>query len=122
MKPNGRNNISISQHSLEKLVPFKRGPIKFVTYLPVAALPPVLMIFLNGETYVRKMPFQLEIEDDHNFIEFKILDCDEEEFTNFFVSFGPYRVEIKFSRSNKKNNVYKLFPSGVITRVTNGDK
>ena len=111
---------NVTKKLLDKIIrpqQFERGPITFVAYLPENIKQPVLMLFLNGQTYIKKFPIKLEIEDTQNYIEFKIMECDEEMFCTFMIKYKDNRYWIKLTRGKKINNTYKLFPNGELVRT-----
>jgi hypothetical protein len=121
MKLNGLRNIkTLLLRQSDAPSVFDIGPVKFAAYLDRAAVKPELMIYINGGTYIKRLPVSLDLLEAQNHIDFRILDCDNS-FDTLYIKHRNERINIKFklqnSHSTLKGLAYRLHPSGSVTRI-----
>lgn len=119
MKVSGQRSIS-PMRSLRKeeySARFNAGPIKIAAYPRKEKSYIVLSVDINGEQIIKRTPFHAELIEPQNYLDFKILECNDD-FDSIFISFNiNERMEIRCARGNKKGRAYRIFPSGSVQRV-----
>lgn len=113
MSTNGVVNIINRGKQVEK---FKRGPLKFISYLKPTDGKVEFAVYINGGTFIKKFPIRLELEEDQNYIDIQIKNAPDK-FTTFMLMHGNYRFWFNLSRGNKRNVSYRLFPTGRLMRI-----